>query len=82
MIVFENMRTYGWMVDRAPQIPRGNYNISKILLLIKNRFNLVFSNRSFNLKIYSDQYRVAIIPNGHVAIACYANLSILQLIGF
>ena len=24
----------GWVIDRAPQVPRGNYDISKILELI------------------------------------------------
>ena len=28
----------GWVVDRAPQIPRGNYDISKILELIETQF--------------------------------------------
>ena len=72
----------GWVVDRAPQIPGGNYDISKILELIEAQFNLVFSNKTINLKIDSYQYRVEINPNEQFAIACYADRSILQLLGF
>ena len=48
----------GWVVDRAPQIPWDNYDISKILKLIENQFKLVFSNTTIHLKIDSYQYRV------------------------
>ena len=72
----------GWLVDRAPQIPRGNYDISKILELIETQFHLVFSNKTINLKIDPYQYRVEINPNEQFAIACYAERSILQLLGF
>ena len=41
----------GWAVDRAPQIPRGNYDISKILELIKTKCHSIFSNKTINLKI-------------------------------
>ena len=67
---------------RAPQIPRGNYAISKILELIETQFNLMFSNKTINLKIDSYQYRVEIDPNEQFAIAYYADRSILQLLGF
>ena len=43
----------GWVIDRAPQIPRGNYDISKIVELIETQFNLVFSNKTINLKLDS-----------------------------
>ena len=59
----------GWLVDRAPQIPRGNYNISKILELIEAQFHLVFSNKTINLKLDSYQYDVKINPNEKFAIA-------------
>ena len=70
------------MVDRAPHIPRGNYDVSTILELIETQLNLVFSNTTINLKIDSYQYRVKINPNKQFAIACYADRFILQLIGF
>ena len=72
----------GWVIDRAPQIPRGNYDISKILELIKTQFNLLLSNKTINLKLDSYQYRVEINPNEQFAIACYLDRSILQLLGF
>ena len=52
-----------WVVDRVPQIPRGNYDISKILELIETQFNLVFTNKTINLKSDSYQYCVEINPN-------------------
>ena len=70
------------MVNRASQIPRGNYDISTIWELIKTQFNLVFSNKTINLIIDFYQYRVEIIPNEQLAIACYASRSILQLLCF
>ena len=70
-----------WEVDRGPQIPRGNYDISKILELIETQFHLVFSNKTINLKINPYQYRVEINRNVHFAIACYADCSILKLLG-
>ena len=70
------------MVDRAPQISRGNYDISKILELIESQFRLVCSNKTLNLNIDPYQYRVEINPNEHFAIACYTESSILQLLGF
>ena len=72
----------GWVFDRAPQISRGNYDISKLLELIETQFNLVFSNKTINLKIDSYQYRVEINPNKHFAIGCYAERSILLLLWF
>ena len=42
----------------------------------------MFSNKTINLKIDSYQYRVEINPNEQFAIACYADCSILQLLGF
>ena len=71
----------GRVIDRAPQIPRGNYDISKILELIETQFNLMFSNKTINLKIDFYQYRVKINPTKQFAIACYAEHSILQLLG-
>ena len=71
----------GWVFDRAPQIPRGNYDLSKILDLIKSQFRMVFINKTMNLNIDLYQYRVEINPNEQFAIACYAERSILQLLG-
>ena len=34
-----------WEVDRGAQIPRGNYDISKILKLIESQFHIVFSKK-------------------------------------
>ena len=70
------------MVDRAPQISRGNYDISKMLELIETQFNLVFSNKTIYLKIDSYPYRGEINPIEQFAIASYADRSILQLLGF
>ena len=81
-LISKQVQFRGWVVDRAPQIPRGNYDISKILELIETQFNLVFSNKTINLKIDSYQYRVEINPNEQFAIACDADRSILQLLGF
>ena len=43
---------------------------------------MVFSNKTINLKIDPYQYRVKINPNVNFAIACYADRSILKLLGF
>ena len=80
-LILKHARHRGWVVDRAPQIQQGNYDISKILELIVTQFNLVFSNKTINLKIDSYQYRAEINPNEQFAIACYADRSILQLLG-
>ena len=73
-----------WEVDRGPQIPRGNYDISKILELIQveSQFHMVFTNKTINLRIDPYQYRVDINRNVNFAIACYAEHFILKLIGF
>ena len=71
-----------WEVDRGAQIPRGNYDISKILELIKVNFHMVFSNKTINLKMDPYQYRVEINPNVTFAIVCYAEHSILKLLEF
>ena len=76
-LISKQAQFWGWVIDRAPQIPRGNYDISKILELIETQFNLVFSNKTINLKIDSYQYRVEINPNQQFAIACYEDRSIL-----
>ena len=72
----------GWVVDCAPQISQGKYDISKILELIETQFNFLFSNKTINLNIDSYQYRLEINPIEQFAIACYAERSILQLLGF
>ena len=77
-----NMFIRTWEVDRGAQIPRGNYDISKILELLESQFHIVFSNKSINLRMDPYQYRVAINPNVTFKIACYAEHSILKLIGF
>ena len=66
-----------WEVDRGAQIPRGNYNISKILRLIESQFHMVFTNKTFNLRMDPYQYPVEINPNVNFAIASYAERSIL-----
>ena len=71
-----------WEVDRGAQIPRGNYNISKILELIESQFFMVFNNYSITLRMDSYHYRVEINPNVNFAIACYAERSILKLLKF
>ena len=71
-----------WEVDRGAQIPRGNYDISKILELIERQFHMVFSNKTINLRMDPYQYRVEINPNVTFAIACYAEHSILKPLKF
>ena len=71
-----------WEVDRGPQIRRGNYDISKILKLIESQFHMVFTNKTINLRMDPYQYRVEIHPSVNVAIACYAERSILKLFRF
>ena len=61
---------------------KSNYDISKILELIESQFHMVFSNKIINLKMDPYQYRVEINPNVTFAIACYAEHSILKLLGF
>ena len=58
--ISKQAKFWDWVVDRGPQIPRDNSDISKILELIETQFNLVFSNKTINLKIYSYQYCVEI----------------------
>ena len=67
-----NMFIRTWEVDRQAQIPRGNYDISKLLELIKSQCHWVFSIKTINLRMDPFQYRVEINPNVHFAIACYA----------
>ena len=71
-----------WEVDRGAQIPRGNYDISKIWELIKSQFHIVFTNKTINLRMEPYQYRVEINLNVNFAIACYVERSILKLLGF
>ena len=71
-----------WEVDRGAQIPRGNYDISKILELIESQFHMVFSNKTINLRMDLYQYRVEINPNVTFAIACYSEHFIIKLLGF
>ena len=66
-----------WEVDRGAQIPRGNYDISRILELIEIQFYMVLSNKTINLRMDPYQYRVEINPNVTFAIACYAEHFIL-----
>ena len=71
-----------WEVDRGAKIPRGIYDISKILELIERQFHMVLSNTTINLRMDPYQYRVEINPNVTFAIVCYAEHSILKLLGF
>ena len=43
---------------------------------------MVFTNKTINLRMDLYQYRVEINPNVNFAIACYAERSILKLLGF
>ena len=69
-----------WEVDCEEQIPRGNYDISQRLEVIESQFHMVFTNKTINLRMDPNQYRVEIIPNVNFAIACYAERSILKLL--
>ena len=88
--LYDVMNTYNqrgdfterWEVIHGADIPFGNYEISKILELIKTQFNMVLSNKTINLKINQYQYRVEINPNETFMITCYADHSILKLLGF
>ena len=44
VIIQVNVFTSTWDVDRGPKIPRGNYDISKILELIESQFHMDFTN--------------------------------------
>ena len=70
VITKENVFIRTWEVDCRAQITRGNNDISKILELIKSQFNMVFSNKTINLKMDPYQYRVEINPNVTFAITC------------
>ena len=54
----------------------------KIIELITNSFNKIYANKTIDLKIDLNEYRVKLNPNVPVAIACYAQNSVLQLLGF
>ena len=71
-----------WEVDRGAKFPPGNYDISQILELIESQFHMVFTNKTIYLRINPYQYRVEINPNVNFAIACYAERSILNQLGF
>ena len=71
-----------WEVDCEPRNPRNNYDISKILKLIKIQFHMVVTNKTFNLKINPYQYHIEINPNVYFAIARYAKSSIFKLLRF
>ena len=47
-----------------------------------NTFNNIFFNKTINLKIDLNEYRVKFTHNVNFAIACYAESSVLQLLGF
>ena len=40
-----------WEVDRGAQIPRNNYDISKLLELRESQFNIVFNNKTINQRM-------------------------------
>ena len=88
--LYDVMKTYTqggafadqWEVIHGSDIPLGNYEISKILELIETQFTTGFNNKTINLKIIPYQYRVEKNPNETFMIACYANHSILKLLGF
>ena len=82
VIIIVNVFIRTWEVDRGSQIPRGNYNISNILELIANQFHMVFTNKTINRKIDPYQCSVEINPNVNFAIACYAERTIIKLLGF
>ena len=82
MITKVNVCYRTWEIDRGTQISRGNSDISRILELIYRRFHMDFSNKTINLSMDLYQYRVEINLNMNFAIACYAERSILKLLGF
>ena len=47
-----------------------------------NLFNQLYFNKSIGLKLHLNEYRVKINSNVAFAIACYAEISVLQLLGF
>ena len=71
-----------WEVYRGPQFPRENYDISKILELIANKFHMVLSNKIINLKTNPFKYLVEINSSLNFANSCYAEHSISKLLGF
>ena len=77
-----NVFSKTWKIDRGAQIPQGNYYMWKIFKLIKSQFNMVYINKTINIKINPYQYRVVINSNVNFAIACYTEYSILKQLWF
>ena len=71
-----------WKVADSYIIRRGNYDIEKIIELITNSLNKIYTNKTIGLKIDLTEYRVKINLNVPIAFACYAENSVLQLLGF
>ena len=80
--VTKPLELQNWEVADSYTIRRGNYDIDKIIKLITNSFNKIYANKTIGLKIDLHEYRVKINPNIPVAIACYAENFVLQLLGF
>ena len=81
-LILKQAQCRGWVINRAAQISWSNYDISTTLELIETQFNFIFSNKTINLKFDCYHNRVEINRNEKYVIACYAELSILQLFGF
>ena len=73
---------HNWEEASSSTIRRGNYDIKHRIELITNSFNKLYVNKTIGLKIDLNEYRVKINPNVKVTIACYAENSVHQLLGF
>ena len=70
-------------VDGEQEIAQGNYDLSKILEIIQRQLVGIFGIfKPTNLKFIPNHYRFEINSTVTFAIACYAEHSIIKLLGY
>ena len=56
--------------------------MNKVIEFITTQSHLIFENKTIDLKMSLNQYRVDFSSNVNCAIVCYTQTSVLQLLGF
>ena len=68
------------MIYREPEILRGNYDISKIVTLIKTKFYKIFTKNNIYLIMDPFESGDEINPNSKFAMTCFDYHSVLKLL--
>ena len=71
-----------WNIARSSTVPAGNYLIKDLCKLIEIEILMATPEIQLTIEFNSNQNRVIITPTQSLALVCFSESSVLQMMGF